>query len=101
MKASHLLKKFKLDSLSRDVIIGVLLTALLGINLLISGISLRLDLSRGKAYSLSESSAKILRDLKDPVELVFFVSEDLPTSFITTKNQGSVKINRADCLLYH
>jgi len=87
MKLTQFLKKIKLDQTSRDVIIGVAIALLVATNLLITNIPLRLDLSRGKAYSLSPSTIKIIRELKSPVEITFFQSNNIPTSFITTKNQ--------------
>ena len=87
MKLSKLLTKVKLGQTSRDVVVGIAIAALVGANLLIVSIPVRLDLSRGKAYSLSASTTKILRTLKDPVEITFFLSDNIPSSFLTTKNQ--------------
>lgn len=87
MKLHSLIKRIKLDSVSRDVLIGLGLTALIGANLAISSLTFRLDLSQGRAYSLSPATVAILKSVKDPVEITFFVSDNIPTSFLTTKNQ--------------
>ena len=87
MKLSKLLHKIKLGQTSRDVVVGIAIALLVGANLLITSVPLRLDLSRGKAYSLSPSTQKIVRSLKDPVEITFFLSDNIPSSFLTTKNQ--------------
>lgn len=87
MKLSKLLTKVKLGQTSRDVVVGIAIAALVAANLLITSIPIRLDLSRGKAYSLSPSTTKILSKLKDPVEITFFLSDNIPSSFLTTKNQ--------------
>jgi len=87
MKLSKLLHKIKLGQTSRDVVVGIAIALLIGANLLITSVPLRVDLSRGKAYSLSPSTQKIVRGLKDPVEITFFLSDNIPSSFLTTKNQ--------------
>lgn len=87
MKLSKILHKIKLGQTSRDVVVGIAIALLVGANLLITSVPLRLDVSRGKAYSLSPATQKIIRDLKDPVEITFFLSDNIPSSFITTKNQ--------------
>ncbi|MFO0703627.1 MAG: GldG family protein [Patescibacteria group bacterium] len=87
MNAHTILKKLKLDSTSRDALIGIIIAVLVGANLLLTTTSFRLDLSKGKAYSLSSSSYKVMSQLKDPAEIIFFVSENVPTSFVTTKSQ--------------
>lgn len=87
MKLSNLLHKIKLGQTSRDMIVGIMIALLVGANLLIVNVPLRLDLSRGQAYSLSPSTQKIIKSLKDPVEITFFLSDNIPSSFLTTKNQ--------------
>lgn len=86
MNAQNILKKIRLDSTSRDALIGIFIAGLVGANLLLTTTSLRIDLSKGQAYSLSPSTAKVVNKLKDPVEITFFVSDNVPTSFITSKN---------------
>ncbi len=87
MKLSKLLNKIKLGQTSRDVVVGIAVALLVGANLFLVNVPLRLDLSRGKAYSLSSATQKIIHDLKDPVEITFFLSDNIPSSFLTTKNQ--------------
>ncbi|MEI7653167.1 MAG: GldG family protein [bacterium] len=89
MRISSILKKIKLDKSSRDVVIGVLIAGLMGINLLITQIPWKLDLSRGHAYTLSDSSKRIISTLKDPVEIMFFANSDLPSKFLPTKTEVS------------
>lgn len=89
MRISTILKKIKLDKSSRDVVIGVLIAGLIGVNLLITQLPWKLDLSRGQAYTLSNSSKKILSSLKDPVEITFFANSDLPSKFLPTKTEVS------------
>ncbi len=86
MKAQIILKKFKLDSTSRDTLIGIVIAVLVGLNLILTTTSLKIDLSKGKAYSLSPSTGKVVSALKDPAEITFYVSDNVPTSFLTTKS---------------
>lgn len=58
-----------------------------GFNLLLSLFSLRLDLSEGRAYTLSQSTKKILKKIDKPVDIKFFVSSDLPTRFLPLKTE--------------
>lgn len=54
-------------------------------NLLVSNLTWRYDASYGKAYTLAPSSKKILHDLKDNINITFFVSNDLPTRLAPLK----------------
>jgi ABC-type uncharacterized transport system involved in gliding motility auxiliary subunit len=85
IKLQNLLRLVKLDKSSRDVVITAGLAGVVIMNLLITNISLRLDLSRGKAYSLSDSTVKIIKSMSDKTEIIFFVSDEVPTSFFATK----------------
>lgn len=87
MRIPKLSKYLNIQNTSRDIVVGASIVLLVAVNILISGVSVRLDLSRGKAYSLSASTQKILASLKDPVEITFFLSDNIPSSFLTTKNQ--------------
>ncbi len=48
------------------------------VHLLLSFITLRLDLSKGAAYTLSKSSKNILRELKSPITITIYTSSNLP-----------------------
>jgi len=77
-----IIKKIKLVNLSLSLI---LIVFLLG-NYFINFLPWRIDLSTNKAYSLSKSTKKVLKGLKKPVEIKFFISSDLPTRLIPLKN---------------
>ena len=47
-------------------------------NMMLSFVSLRLDLSNGKAYTLSNSTKKMVRELKSSAEIKLYVSKNLP-----------------------
>lgn len=89
MKAQTILKKLKLEGTSRDALMGIIIAVLVGANLILTSASFRFDLSKGKAYSLSPSTAKVVSTLKDPAEIIFYVSDNVPTTFLTTKAQVS------------
>ena len=48
------------------------------VHLLLSFITLRLDLSKGAAYTLSQSSKNILHELTSPVTITLYTSSNLP-----------------------
>lgn len=59
------------------------------INYLMRDASVRLDFSKGKAYTLSDSTKKVLRNLKNPVTLTFYSSSVLPSRLQPTKRDVS------------
>ncbi len=67
------------------IIIGIIIFFV--INFLVSFVNLKLDLSAGRAYSLSKSTEDILKKIKDKLEIDFYVSSsDLPSRLIPLKN---------------
>lgn len=85
LKNLKLIKFFNIQGKERQIIFVITITLLIVINLLISGINLRYDASFGHAYTLSNSTKIILRDLDDVVNVKFFVSSDLPARLIPLK----------------
>lgn len=83
----------KLKSLKRTSLFVFILTVFVGLNIVLSPISLKLDLSKGMAYSLSPSSKNIIHKLKQPVTIEFFVSSDIPTRLIPLRNDVTDLIN--------
>lgn len=79
--------KKRIMTFSKKAIVVATLIILVIVNILISQISLRLDLSKGKAYTLSSSTKKIIKQLDNPLTINFFVSSDLPTRILPVKNQ--------------
>lgn len=89
MKAHTILHKIALGQSSREIVAGVCIVALIVVNVLIARVPLKLDLSRGKAYSLAPASTKILSTLRDPVEITLFANTDLPSRFLPTKTEAT------------
>ena len=79
--------KKRIMSFSKKAIVISTLIILVIVNILISQISLRLDLSQGKAYTLSSSTKNIVKKLVNPLTIKFFVSSDLPTRLLPVKSQ--------------
>lgn len=77
MMIKRVIKKIQ----SSALVIG-LIGLLVAANIAASFIPLRLDFSKGKAYTLSSATGNVLRDLKEPVTVTFFVSSDLPTRLL-------------------
>ncbi|MFL5494424.1 MAG: Gldg family protein [Gemmatimonadales bacterium] len=65
--------------------VGVLVASLIVVNLLGSYIGGRLDLSPGKAYTLSPATRKILGGLDDLVTIKLYASPELPTEVALMK----------------
>lgn len=74
----NLISLFGLDKIQKQLIFFVAIGVCIISNLLISSVSVRLDMSQGQAYTLSGSTKEILRNLNDVVQIQFFVSSDLP-----------------------
>jgi len=70
----------------RAASLGLLACILILINLLLSGVVFRMDLTSNNIYSLSEPSKKIMRSLDDPVIVRAFFSEKLPGEYKESKN---------------
>lgn len=87
LKKINLLKIFRLSKFEKPFIYLLTIGLLIVVNFLITPLSLRLDLSKGKAYTLSSSTKKILHNLDDLVNIKFFVSSDLPTRLLPLKNE--------------
>ena len=85
LKNLKLIKFFNIQGKEGQIIFTVVVVLFLLVNYLISGISLRYDASSGKAYTLSESTKKILHNLDDLVNVKFFVSSDLPAKLVPLK----------------
>ncbi|MEI6327100.1 MAG: GldG family protein [Candidatus Roizmanbacteria bacterium] len=89
MKIQSILSKLHLGKSSRDVVVGVIIAVLVGVNVLIAQVPFKVDLSRGRAYTLSAASQKIVSGIKDPIEITFFANGDLPTKFQSTRTEVS------------
>ena len=59
------------------ILISLIIIALV-INLRGNILSARIDLTYGKIYTLSQSTKNILQNLNKKIELIFFVSKDIP-----------------------
>ena len=59
------------------------------ITYLMQNAPLRLDFSKNRAYTLSDSTKKVLRNLKDPVSITFYSSRHLPSRLQPAKREVS------------
>lgn len=88
-----LAKILSLEKLERRAIYILAFAALIIINLIASSLSFRLDMSYGKAYTLSSSTKKILKNLDDLVTIKFFASSGLPTRLLPLKTEVTDLLN--------
>ncbi|HRN70165.1 MAG TPA: GldG family protein [Candidatus Woesebacteria bacterium] len=79
LQKANIVRWLGLDRYKMQIIIIGAIALFVVTNIALMPVSLRLDLSKGKAYTLSGSTKKIVSNLKDPVTITFFVSSDLPT----------------------
>lgn len=86
-KRFNLVKFFHLEKFGKPALFVGAICLFFISNLFISPVSLRIDLSKGKAYTLSESTKRILRNLTDTVTINYFVSSDLPTRLLPLKTE--------------
>jgi ABC-type uncharacterized transport system involved in gliding motility auxiliary subunit len=86
-----MLKKIPVPQFIRNIhpdkplIITMSMAVFVLLNLLAAGISLRGDFSKGKAYTLSPATKKIIRNLDDVVTIKFYASSDLPVRLSPVK----------------
>jgi ABC-type uncharacterized transport system. len=78
-------KIFKLEKVEKWVIVVLSFLVFFAANYLVSLFSFKIDLSFGKAYSLSSSTKKIIKNLDDVLNIKFFVSSDLPVRLLPLK----------------
>lgn len=83
----NILRILKLEGVASTTIFVILFGIWIALNLIISPFGMRLDLSKGKAYTLSLSTKKILHNLNDVVNIKFYVSTDIPTRLIPLKTE--------------
>jgi len=87
LKKINLLKIFRLTKFEKPFIYLLTIGLLIIFNFLITPLSFRLDFSKGKAYTLSPSTKKILHRLDDLINIKFYVSSDLPTRLLPLKTE--------------
>lgn len=94
-KIPVILKKIKerLLSAKRPVVYIIGFCVFTGVQLFLSPIALKLDMSEGQAYTLSASTKKVLKKITKPMTLKLFVSTDLPTRLIPIKSDAVDLLN--------
>ncbi len=62
-------------------------------NILIQPLSLKADLSKGKAYTLSPATVRLLKSLDDVLTVNFYASENLPSRLVPLKTEVNDLLN--------
>ena len=78
------------------VILAIILV--IGINLLSTLVSARLDLTEGKVYTLSDSTKQITSSLQEDIQVKVFISDKLPSQAEVIRQQLVDKINDYESL---
>ncbi len=58
----------------------------------------RIDLTQGQIYTFSSATDKIISAMPDGIEILAFISQDLPPQFVNAKNQLEDKLKEYDRL---
>jgi len=76
---------------STNTAIGIALVSaiLVLVNVILSGVTLRLDLTEGKEFTMSRATRDVLGELRDLVTITVYMSEDLPPQLSTLRRQIS------------
>lgn len=85
--ANRLIQSLKKRSFDKQSVVIISIIFFVAANILMQAVSLRLDLSKGQAYTLSPSTKKIVSKLPDVVNITFYVSSDLPTRLVPLKTE--------------
>lgn len=83
----NILRILKLENTTKRLVLLFSLSIFVVGNILLSPLALRLDFSKGRAYTLSNSTKKIIKKIDKSVAIDFFVSSDLPTRLLPLKNE--------------
>ncbi len=87
------LKVFRLFRFDKRTIFFLAIVLFLGTNILLVPFALRLDFSKGRAYTLSSSTKKILKSIDRSVTVNFYASSDLPTKLLPLKREVTDLLN--------
>ena len=87
LKQVNVVQAFGLYRFKMQSIVLIVLVLFFVSNFFLSTISFRLDFSKGKAYTLTPATKKILQNLDDTVTIEFAVSSDVPTQLSGVKRE--------------
>lgn len=87
LKTVNLIKILHLEKMQKPLLFSIAIVAFILLNIILAPVALRLDLSKGKAYTLSPSTKKIIKNLDKNVQITFFVTSDLPTKLLPLKTE--------------
>lgn len=83
----------------------LIIVIVLVVNLLSNEFHVRLDVTEGRQYTLSQATRDILNDLEEPVTVKAYFSKDLPPSIVKTRKDFQEMLieyaNRADGMLQY
>ena len=96
LKHINLAQTFGLNRFKMQAIVTVVLILFFVSNFFLSTVSFRLDFSKGKAYTLTPATKKILKNLDDTVTIEFVVSSDVPTQLSGVKREVTDLIREYD-----
>ena len=78
LRTINLFQKLRLERFTKSAIVISTIAIFLVVNFVLSLVSLRLDLSKDKVYTLSESTKNIIKNLKDQATITLYRSDNVP-----------------------
>jgi len=77
-KTGNIVQSLNLYRYTKQTILVSAVALFIATHLLLSFVTFRLDLSKGAAYTLSQSSKEILHKLKSPITITLYTSDNIP-----------------------
>lgn len=87
LKTFNIVQLLRLDRLKTPIILSGAIGIFIAANILLAPFAFRLDFSFGQAYTLSQSTKKIIQKLDEGITIKLFASSDLPTRILPVKNE--------------
>lgn len=83
----NLIESLRLQAFRKSLIFSLAVAAIFFLNVILSPISARIDFSKGRAYTLSSASKKVLQNNSKKTTITLYASSDLPTQLIPLKSE--------------
>lgn len=85
--------RLHINHFDKVLLYGLSIVLFIAVNVIMSSISMKVDLSNGSIYTLSKSTTNVVKRLDDLVTITFFVSSDIPTRLIPLKTEITDLLN--------
>lgn len=93
LKKIHISRLFHVEKITKQMLYAVVFISLIALNIVLSVIPIRLDVSKGQAYTLSKASRNILKGINKSATITFYASSDVPTRLLPVKRDVTDLLN--------